>query len=349
MTTENLTEFEIKVFDKESVSDSLINQYFDLINAGWKELHPLEPLPLHENLMQHFFEPIPNKQSFSWLTFKKNEIVGSCDLLIESTDSPFFEERKNTGQFWLGVTKKYRRRGLGSEMLRTIVDKVSEFEYVDSIMLTGATPLKESIAFCDKFGGEVTYESEENRIYLEDINWGIIQKMKDEGYQDFSGFSIEVFEKISDTFIEEYAKSFSEIRLEKPFTEIPVEKRVTPKKLRNFETELSDDKIRWIHFVMRDDKNEIIALGDLRYHLDALERVNEAYAGVRFGFQETKIKEVLKSEMLLHVKENFPKVRKIYIWFEHPTMEDLNKKLGFTKHYQGKHFKFNLKELKKLL
>lgn len=349
MIVKKFKEFEIRIFDKESVSDNLINRYFDLINAGWKELHPLEPLPSHDSLMQHFFEPIPNKQTFSWLAFKENEIVGSCDLIIESTESPFFEERKNTGQFWLGVAKKHRRKGLGSEMLKIIVNKTSEFEFVEFIELTGATHLKESIAFCDKFGGEVTYEGEENRIYLDDINWEKIQKMKNEGYQYLNGFSIEVFEKIPKTIIKEYAKAFSEIRLEKPFNEISVEERVTSEKLRNFEIKLRNDKIRWIHFVIRNNKKEIIALGDFRYHLDALERIIEAYAGVGFRFQETKIKDVLKSEMLLHVKENFPRVQIIYIGFEHPTMEELNKKIGFTKHYQGKNYKFNLKELSKLL
>ncbi len=50
--------------------------------------------------------------------------------------------------------------------------------------------------------------------------------------------------------------------------------------------------------------------------------------------------------MLLYIKHNFPRVNKIYIWFEHPTMSNLNKEIGFTKHYQGKNFKFNIEKLK---
>lgn len=53
--------------------------------------------------------------------------------------------------------------------------------------------------------------------------------------------------------------------------------------------------------------------------------------------------------MLLYIRNKLPKVDKIFIWFEQCMFEDLNKKIGFTKHYQGKHFKFNLKELKKLM
>jgi RimJ/RimL family protein N-acetyltransferase len=123
MTGKNIEGYELKVFEKESVSDEIVTKYYNLINSIWKEIHPLEPLPPIEGLKQHFFEPIPNKQTFSWLIFKNDSIIGSCDLVIEDSNSPFFEERKNISQFWMNVHKKHRRKGLGTEMLRTIVKK----------------------------------------------------------------------------------------------------------------------------------------------------------------------------------------------------------------------------------
>ena len=346
MNFKNPMNFDIRIFNKENVSDEFINQYFDLINSIWKEMHPLEPLPSIDSLKQHFFEPIPNKNSFSWIAFKENKLVGSCDLLTESSNSPFFEERKNKGQFWMNVMENHRRIGLGTEMLKTIVNKASEFEYIESLELTGSTPLKESIVFCEKFGGEVTFESEENRVYMNDIDWKKIELMKVRGYQETSGFTVEIFEKIPESIIEDYAKALSEFQSIKPYNEIPKEDRISATRLRNFESKLIDDKIRWIHFLVINKNGEIMALSNLRYHFDALERINETSAWVGSDYCETKIKEVLKAEMLLYIKKKFPRVNKIYVLLEHPSMEKLNKEIGFTKHYQGKNFKFNLKDLK---
>ncbi len=342
-------DFVIRVFDKESISDFLVDQYFVFIHSIWKELHPSEPLPSEASMRQHFFEPVPNKLSFSWLAFKEEELVGSCDLLIENPESPFFEERKHKGQFWMNVSKNHRRMNLGTQILRTIVAKATEFEYVESLELTGATPLKESISFCEKLGGKVTFEAEENRLYFDDINWNTIQQLKDDALKDFSDFKVEVFDKIPETIIKDYSEAFSEFRHEKPFNEIPQEDRITPERLRDFETQLEADQTKWLHFLVKDNNGDIIALSNLRYQLDSLERINETLAAIKSNYRETKIKDILKSEMLLYIRDSLPEVQKIFIYFEHPIMENLNREIGFTKHSQGKHFEFNLKELKKLL
>jgi hypothetical protein len=115
-----------------------------------------------------------------------------------------------------------------------LLKKTEKFGFIESIELTGATPLKESIAFCEYFGGEVTYEAEENRVYMKDIDWQKIEQMKNEGYIENNDISIEIFDEIPDAIIDDYAKAFTVIRNESGYDDVPREKRITVEKLRNF-------------------------------------------------------------------------------------------------------------------
>lgn len=62
-------DFEIVVSDKKSATEELIDSYYQIIHFIWKELHPLAPLPSVESMKWHFFEPVLNKQTFSWNKF----------------------------------------------------------------------------------------------------------------------------------------------------------------------------------------------------------------------------------------------------------------------------------------
>ncbi|MFX0092874.1 MAG: GNAT family N-acetyltransferase [Candidatus Hodarchaeota archaeon] len=346
---------EISEFEKNSVTAELKQSYFALINSIWEEFYPTAPSISYESFQQHFFKPIPNKKSFSYLLFKiengKKELVGSGDIIIESPESPFFEERKHIAQFMLNVKKGDRREGLGTKLFQTIVKKALEFKFIKSLELTGAVPLAESIAFSEKYRGEVIYEAMENRIYLEEINWSLIDAWWDEGQEVIKkkGILLETTDKIPEDKLERLAKLYTEILYQKSYDKVDTKDRITPVSLRNREKELVLDKIRWIHFIAENPTGEIIAILDLRYHLDALERITETVSIVNEEYKETQIAKKMKAQMLKFIKNNLPKVERILIQGEKSYMREINKKIGFKKHLQGKNYKFDLSELVALL
>ncbi|HUT81699.1 MAG TPA: hypothetical protein VMZ29_10905 [Candidatus Bathyarchaeia archaeon] len=54
ITSKKEIEFEIKIFDKDSISEETVTKYYNLIHSMWKEMHPLEPIPSLDSMKQHF-------------------------------------------------------------------------------------------------------------------------------------------------------------------------------------------------------------------------------------------------------------------------------------------------------
>ncbi|MCY3410976.1 MAG: GNAT family N-acetyltransferase [Candidatus Heimdallarchaeota archaeon] len=339
----------IKKFDKINIAPKIKNSYFDLIRGIWEEIHPDEPLPTIESMEQHFFDPIPNKDVHSFLLFNNDDLIGSADLLVEAEESPFYNERKQLGQYWINVAKDHRRRGFGTLLLQKITSNAEKLG-IKTLELTGATPLQESIAFCEKYGGVINNESIENRAYIENIDWDVVESWYVEGvrYYDTQKIETVLCDSLPDGLIDDFARLYTEIQYQCSYDEVKPEERITSERIRKFEDRLQKDKIRWIHLIARRNE-QIVAFVDLRYHLDALERVTELTSFVNDDFIDDQFLKGLRAQILKHIREELPRVVKILILDEKPYMIKSNEDIGFSKHSQGKSYTFLVSNLRDIL
>ena len=116
---------EIRKFDINSISDEIWNKFFDLSEAILTEIDPHEPLApreMRKEFIRSRYED-PNLKNYRYLVFDKDNnetLVGYGRIEVESDKSPTYRIKYHIGQTDLLVDKNYRRKGVGTRLIKHI-------------------------------------------------------------------------------------------------------------------------------------------------------------------------------------------------------------------------------------
>ena len=180
MDVERDMQFTIQLFDPKTASQELWNGYFDHYENIFQEVFPDDPMPSRDVIKKSILLPDPNREYHRWIVFSgiDNTVIGYGKLVFHKKTSPEYEANKFIAEADLSVRKKDRQHGIGTELLRHILERAKE-EGKITFQSWGIPEI--SSPFFEHYGGKFASKEEENRLKLTDVDWSMIESWRMEG------------------------------------------------------------------------------------------------------------------------------------------------------------------------
>lgn len=338
--------YTFKIFNPKTASDKLWDDYYSHHTNIEKEIFPDDPVQSKEMFIKSISNPDPYFQIYRWLVRESsnNIVIGDAHLDFYNTSSPSYEANKNISFAEVSVHKNYRRKGIGSELIRLMLKKAHE-EGKEIFQSWGIPDV--STGFFERYGGKVASREEENRLLISDVDWSMTDRWREEGPQRATKVSLDQFSSVSEEDIEEFCQIFTEVLNQVPKEEIEWEAIITPKTRREREKRDQNMGNTRITIISREYDGTISGLTETIYSSDRPTMIFQGLTGVKNEFRGRGLGKWLKAEMLQHIKDNFPEVTTIATDFAlvNKPMIAINRRIGFKPYKILLGYKFQVEKL----
>ncbi len=341
-----IMEFKIKEYIPKEVPDDFWEGYFEFVESNWKETNPDDSLPNREGIIQRQKADIPDLIVKRWLVYTpEGKIVGWAGFGVSEETAAEYEENKHIANINLSVLKDYRRKGIGTELLKILVKEVQAH---DRTTIELGTDQDSGKAFLEHYGAQLTIEGAENRLELEDVDWELMQKWIDEGPKRAPSVTIEEFQNVCpEEILDEFVEMYTEALNMQPLGETERRANIDRRSWRKLEKRNKETGQSAYAMYTREEDGSISGLTDIFYDPRNGDRLHQGLTGVRPKYRSRGLGKWLKAKMIFHIKENYPKVERIITGNaeSNEAMLSINKRMGFKKYRGGDGYKFKTENL----
>ena len=342
-------EYKIEEFNPKEVPDDFWEGYFEFTETNFKYLHPGDPLPNREAIIQRQKADIPNLNYSRWLVYTpENKIIGWAGFATVAETSPEYEQNKHISEGNIVVLYTHYRKGIGTALLKIFVQ---EAQARNKTVIEIGTENDSGKAFLKKHGADLTIEGAENRLELEDVDWDLMQSWVDEGPKRAEGVTIESFYEVPEEILDEYCEMYTTCGNMAPQGDVEYRMNMNGKLRR--ENEQRWKEIGYINYTLisREKDGKISGLTEIFHDPRDGDRILQELTGVLPEFRGRGLGKWLKAEMILQIKENYSKAKKIITGNAdvNAPMLSINERMGFKRHKGGQMYKFQVEELAKRL
>lgn len=201
--------------------------------------------------------------------------------------------------------------------------------------------------YWDPLGGEVKAERAENRLYLEDVDWELMERWNREAPSKAPIVRLERFNDVPEADIVEFCGLCSETTNQAPSGDLPSELIITPQKRREYEEYFKKQGYEWTTLITRENDGTISGLTEIFYRSAEPFRIEQELTGVQMAYRGRGLGKWLKSTMMLYIREEYPEA--LYITTgnnsSNEPMLSINDRMGFRIHSRQKFYEFDLKNL----
>lgn len=336
----------IVIFDPHTTSDELWGKFFQYYVRIFEEMFPDDPPPSKETIKKDMKNPHPDNKDYRWIVSEEqsSNVIGYGRVTVYNESSPAYQANKHVAFGNLFVDKSHRRLGFGTNLLKTLVNKVKD---ENKTIFQGGSLLESGKAFCERYGGKIALTEEESRLKLEEVNWEMLNEWIDEGTRRAEGVTIERFEAVPEKDLSDYCQLFTATINQVPKGELEWEHVETPETRRKREKRNKSLNQTWTTLITRETDGTISGLTETFYQPDQAILLFQGLTSVRKEYRGRGLGKWLKAEMLKYAKKTFPEVKVVVTDFAvtNDPMIAINKRLGFRKHKIWKEYKFNTEEL----
>jgi mycothiol synthase len=330
-------EFRIIPFDPLTADDALWEQYFDQTEAYYRESNPGEPMLPRAKKKEHSraSEANPYNKIYHFLALGPDgRACASAYILAEKPKSPTYAQNKHIGNLHgLSVLPACRRRGLGTALLRHVAREmaVKEPQFTE-LMVPSA--MESGHRFLEKKGAVLSLEHGENRLYLKDADWALIERWDAEGAARNPGTAVLSVREIPEADLKDYARAYTETINQQPMGALNLRMEVTPEQIRYGEAKCREKGMLETTIYTREPDGRISGLTETAYLPDLPHVVRQMLTGVRKEYRGRGLGKLLKARMLLHIRRECPGVKYVATGNadSNAPMMAINTALGFKKH-----------------
>ncbi len=337
----------ISRFDVFTAAEELWKAYFDHADAIQLEIDPENPpLPREKRkalLRSAFSIPYVNKYIYLALT-ESGEAGGLASLSAENQKSPSYQANKHVCNMNLSVLEKHRRKGLGTKLLKHLTAELAARESAVTEFLSPVV-LDSGRGFFDRSGGTVSLQQSENRLYLKDVDWALVEAWAAEGARKNPATTFINTCVIPEADINNFSEIYTETMNQQPLGDIAVRIVITPAQIRLHEEHSRADGVENITIYTREKDGSVSGLTETGYIKEAGHKVWQMLTGVRASARGRGLGKVLKALMLLHIRKAYPGVKYIATGNadSNAPMLAINSKLGFKKYLPVFLYKLKIK------
>ncbi|MCG3221141.1 MAG: GNAT family N-acetyltransferase [Candidatus Heimdallarchaeota archaeon] len=341
-------EYKIIEFEPKEAPDEFWEGYCEFTESNQKEMNPDDPLADREGIIQRQKADFPDFTVKRWLAETTEEkIIGWAGFGVSQETSSDYEENKHIASINIVVLKDFRRKGIGTALLKKAVEQVQNF---DRTIIEVGSDHDAGRAFLKHYGAQMTIEGAENRLEMSDVDWDMMQTWIEEGPKRAPDVKIETFLDVCpEEILEEYAEMYTEAMNMQPLGEIESRANIDGAARRKQEKRTKEVGQTNYTMITREKDGRISGLTEIYYDSREGHRMFQGLTGVRPEFRGRGLGKWLKGLMIVHVKENYPEVEKIITGNaeSNEAMLSINERMGFKKYKGGEAYKFKTEDLVK--
>lgn len=331
-------EFEIAAFDPLTASDGLWTLYFDQGEALYRELYPGEPMLARDKRRARTVsaESSPYTRTYTYLLLAEGgrTAAAAAHMVVERPASPTYAANKHIGNLHgLSVLPAYRRRGLATSLLAHVLRDMAAREPQLTELMVPAS-METGQRFLEKKGAAVSLVHGENRLYLKDADWAMIERWDAEGVKLNPGTEILTVREIPEADIQDYARAYTETINQQPLGGLNLRMEITPEQIRYTEKKCREQDTLAATIYTREPDGRISGLTETAYVKDLGQVVRQMLTGVREAYRGRGLGKLLKARMLLHIRKEYPAAEYVATGNadSNAPMMAINTKLGFKKY-----------------
>jgi len=324
-------------FDPRTASREAWAAYHRFRRIRHEERDPGDPLhddATVESLMSRP-DPIADVSLFAALS-PDGELAGFLEVELFKEGTPDDAENPNLSWFWASVLAPRRRQGIGRAFLGLAADIARRRG--KTILSAGADELS-GIGFLKHLDGRFVQRRRENRLRLEQVDWGLVRRWVDEGASRSPGTRLRWFQdRVDDDPLPAFAGAFTEVFNEQPFGKSAFRGiTFTPGLIRDHEARIREAGGLSRTVVTEEPDGAISALTEMTYYPALRTMIGQGLTGVRSPYRGRGLGKWVKAAMLLRIQEEFPDVAVVVTGnaSSNAAMLSINERLGFRLHKEA--------------
>ncbi|MHA2207134.1 MAG: GNAT family N-acetyltransferase [Candidatus Thorarchaeota archaeon] len=318
-----MMEIELRPFDPFKATAAEWKNYHQFRYKRYPEFAPGDPIT-SDIAVEESLRTLRKEQHIETHTVhlkeKPNEQIGLLRLAVMRKDSASYEDNKHICEIMgLSLLKPYRRKGIGSQLLK----KVREFAVKhEKNLIISFTSEDDGKAFMRKLKADEALSGIQNRLSLESLDWDMVKQWAKEGPERSPESKLEFFYETPDDIIEEYCAIYTEVMNQAPRDELKV-----------------------------GDNGDISGLTELIHLPSKVPLIFQDLTGVPEKYRGSGKGKWLKAVMLLRVREEYPDIKTVVTGnaTSNAPMLSINERLGFKVHRESIGYQIELKKLEKYL
>lgn len=335
----------VRFYPKEA-SDGLWEKYFRNSEAIYKEGNPRDKLPSRKLEKSFMKDHSSDYDIYRWIIYNEDNsrVIGYGNLWHENEKSPYYANVKDKVSAYIAVAKDQRRKGIATNLLKVMMKHANS---IKKLIIRAEINSESAINFCKAYDGKLITERALNRLYLDDIDWNLLDDWRTNSKARQQSFNVEVFEAVPKKDLKEFCKVYTNIWNLAPAEDIHGEIIITPEKRRADEALYREKNCKWITIIARNKKGTIAGLTEAFYNEENPDFLEQELTGVLKEYQGKGLGKWLKAEMLFYLSHRFPKATYIQTGNNNRNapMLSINTRMGFKVYKKQIFFEFNLKKL----
>ena len=335
----DITQIEIRKADLLNYTKEDWNLYHEYRKIRHSETNPDDPDSddeTTEKSLKMEAEHPELKFNFAAIIDKSsNRFAGRIVYIGFRETSASYEGNKHLLQFDFVLLKKYRNKGIEKVVMNQVYDYAKENNH--SVLMSGSDE-EDGKAFLKEIGAQTALSGVENRLKLEEVDWDMIETWAKEGPKRSPETELKQVYSISDDDIEQYCKVYSETLNQQPLGDLDINDIIyTPELFRHTEKQRTALGRKHLTFYTKEPNGDISGLTEMIFRPDRETLVDQLLTGVQEKYRGRGLGKWLKAEMLLKVKEEFPKTKIITTGnaTTNAPMLSINDRLGFKPHKEA--------------
>lgn len=306
------------------------NEYWDLLLSYTKKVHlrlyPNEPRISDENNKQQIIKQFNSRDILFdlFLIFEK----GKRDKMIALFMIGFYEGNKALGITEINILPEYRQKGIGKILLKEL-HKIMKEKGIEHIISNSQE--EEGKVLINKMGGKILDSNIENRVYLNDVDWDLMDEWINKGEEKNPDATLKVFTQVPDELIKKYIAMQNEMLDQFPSNNMTLNaSMMTEEIIREKEEEMTQSGKTKLTAVILTDK--ILSLTEMIFSQKNLDRI---YQGLTFTlpkYEKNGLGKWIKAFMLKFVKENYSTLDFVNsnLIYDNPGLISINTRIGYN-------------------
>ncbi len=351
MNTNQSGQWKTIEYTPKLASEDLLRKHWELQVAIEKEFQPDDPVPPFEAFKDSMIVETPLWDWRPYVVFDQEKIIGSAELGYTGKDSPDYKENKHIGEISITVHRDWRRRGVGTSLLKHVLKDALELSITT---IEGGSRRESGISFCRELGGVECSTSSISKLYLKDVDWSMIKSWITKGQLGNPDTSIEIAERVPEQCFKELAVLEQTLLIEAhAFTNsgYKVSLKNAEEDLRNFIKYQNDVGAKLTFAMMQKQDVGMIGMTEIFFNPKKPYVIEQGMTGVLKEYRCKGLGRWLKAEMLLYVGKHFKDA--LFVRTGNSNSNDamlkINSEMGFKADPTYYYFKFDALELAKKL
>ena len=318
-----------------------------------KEFNPEDPYVSDEayekSLKLQVTNPEFSADFFLIIDNSVDKMIGRFVFITIRDTSPSYKENSQLIQLDLVLLSDYRRKGIGTLVLKNLYDFAQEND--KSLIMAGSTE-EDGKAFLKAIGAQIALSGVENRLNLEQVDWEMIKNWAMEGPRRSPESNILFVDSIPENLIEKYCNIYTETLNQQPFGDLEIGALVySPEIYRDRDNRWLSLGYTHLTFFTQEPNGDISGLTEMVYNPERATFIQQLLTGVQEKYRGRGLGKWLKAEMLLKTKEMFPEVEIIVTdnATTNAPMISINNRLGFKPHKESITAQIKIDDLQEFL